>query len=285
MPSILFLSDLPASSPQDNTHALPQAFRLAGWQVAVDSHALRWHAGRVYAGQTPVDAVDLVWPLGLGDRDDFLDRMQLLAHSAARLINTPEAYLLLHGKLMWPDLMPTTHASCRPDDLSRVLAESDGDWILKPAAGSFGRDICRVSANNPAPLREVMGQRPGEWFVLQRYVPSIAAGEHRSLLAGGTIVGSYRRIPRDGLRANLAAGGQATAGTPADAELAVVATVQQRLLARGVGFAAIDTSGPYLVEVNVANPGGLGTLDQVYARSHGEALVASVTRWLDTAFP
>lgn len=280
MHTILFLSDRPEVTTRDNVHTLPRVFAQAGWQVHIETHALSWHHGKVYAGATCLSAVDLVWPLGLGDHGDFIDRMQLLAHSGARLINAPEAYLLMHGKLMWADLLPPTHASNRIDDLYGILAGSADEWILKPAAGSFGREVHRLQSNDVDLLRRTMLANAGEWFVLQQYVPAISAGEHRSLLIGDQIIGSYRRVPRDGLRANLATGGHALPGAPEGREVDVVEEVKRRLLARGAGFAAIDTSDSYLVEVNVANPGGLGTLSEVYARDFGAAVVSSVLRWL-----
>jgi len=280
MHKILFLSDRPKVTTRDNIHTLPRVFAQAGWQVRIETHALSWRHGMVYAGQTCLNAVDLVWPLGLGDHGDFIDRMQLLAHSGARLINSPEAYLLMHGKLMWADLLPQTHASNRIDDLTGILAVSAGEWILKPAAGSFGREVHRLRPNDVDLLRKTMLANAGEWFVLQQYVPAISAGEHRSLLIGDQIIGSYRRVPRDGLRANLATGGHALPGAPAGREVDVVEEVKRRLLVRGVGFAAIDTSDSYLVEVNVANPGGLGTLDEVYSRDFGAEVVSSIIRWL-----
>ena len=139
MHKVLFLSDRPEVTTRDNVHTLPRVFAQAGWQVCIETHALSWRQGKVCAGKTCLTDVDLVWPLGLGDHGDFIDRMQLLAHSGARLINSPEAYLLLHGKLMWADLLPQTHASNRIGDLAEILAGSTGEWILKPAAGSFGR--------------------------------------------------------------------------------------------------------------------------------------------------
>lgn len=283
MHKVLFLSDRPEVTTRDNVHALPRAFAQAGWQVGIETHALSWHHGKVYAGETCLNDVDLVWPLGLGDHGDFIDRMQLLAHSGARLINSPEAYLLLHGKLMWADLLPQTHASNRAEDLANILARAEGEWILKPAAGSFGREVHRLLPNDGDLLRRTMHVNSGEWFVLQQYVPAISAGEHRSLLIGDQIVGSYRRVPRDGLRANLATGGHAQSGTPEGQEVDLVEEVKRRLRARGVGFAAIDTSGSYLVEVNVANPGGLGTLNEVYAKDFGADVVTSVLAWLGTA--
>ncbi len=282
MHKVLFLSDRPEVTTRDNVHTLPRVFAQAGWQVSIETHALCWHHGKVYAGLTCLNDVDLVWPLGLGDHGDFIDRMQLLAHCGARLINSPEAYLVLHGKLMWADLLPPTHASNRIDDLADVLAGSACEWILKPAAGSFGREVHRLLPDDGDLLRRTMLANPGEWFILQQHVPAISAGEHRSLLIGTEIIGSYRRVPRDGLRANLATGGHALPGVPEGREVAVVTEVKRRLLARGVGFAAIDTSGSYLVEVNVANPGGLGTLNEVYARDFGAQVVTSILGWLAT---
>jgi|GEM_PF-295307 len=281
MYKVLFLSDPSETAPRDNIHTLPRAFAQAGWQIGIETHALSWHHGNVYAGKTCLQDADLVWPLGLGDRRDFIDRMQLLAHSGARLINPPQAYLLLHGKLMWADLLPPTHASNRFDDLVNILTQSTGEWILKPAAGSFGREVHRLFPDDGDLLRTTMQTNPGEWFALQQYVPAISAGEHRSLLIGDGIIGSYRRIPHDGLRANLATGGRAQSGAPGSEEVAIIEEVKRRLQTQGVGFAAIDTSGRYLVEVNVANPGGLGTLNEVYAQDFGEAVVANTARWLE----
>jgi len=285
MPSILFLTDPHKAGAlfdpvTDNTTTLPAAFRAAGWEVTLGSQNLNWISGDVRSGEHVLNRFDLVWPLGLGRRADFIDRMQLLAHSGARLINPPAVYLLLHGKLMWADLMAPTHAACDPEVLVPQLG-SQPHWILKPAAGSFGREVTRIGANDVALLRTVMNRSPGTWFLLQQDNEHIRRGEHRTLIAGKTRIGSYRREPGTVGVANLALGGVAVHGGPSEAELKVIAEVERRLNEAGAGFAAIDTSGGLLVEVNVANPGGLGTLTRLRGDAPGQRLVAAVQGWLN----
>ena len=46
--------------------------------------------------------------------------------------------------------------------------------------------------------------------------------------------------------------------------------VHAELSAAGVGFASIDTVAGYVMEVNVANPGGLATLAEVYGEAEAD---------------
>ena len=63
-------------------------------------------------------------------------------------------------------------------------------------------------------------------------------------------------------------------------ERALVETVKQDLAIAGIGFAAIDTVGGYLMEVNIANPGGLGTLQTLYGKKVGERFMQAVnSQW------
>lgn len=281
MPSILFLSDPAVMRSNDNHETLPAAFRNAGWLVHSALPELSWISGAVQSGPYDLQSFDLVWPLGLGRRSDFIDRMQLLAHSGIRLINPPLAYLLMHGKLMWSDLMPETCASADAEVLTAELHRHER-WILKPAAGSFGRDVIRLTSKDESLLRQHMQQLPGTWFMLQREIAEILQGEHRTLIVGGEVLGSYRREPGTRGINNLAAGGVARAAVPSGSELTLVDEVRDRLNSTGVGFAAIDTSGEHLIEVNIANPGGLGTLNHVWQRDFGSALVDAVQRWIST---
>jgi glutathione synthase/RimK-type ligase-like ATP-grasp enzyme len=51
-------------------------------------------------------------------------------------------------------------------------------------------------------------------------------------------------------------------------------------MAEHIGFAAIDLVDDVLMEVNVANPGGLGTLNKLYDEDFGPALVRAVTQFI-----
>ena len=58
-----------------------------------------------------------------------------------------------------------------------------------------------------------MSVRPGEYFMLQRFLPAIAQGETRTLVVAGRQIGSYLRVPTDDLHANLAQRGRAETTT------------------------------------------------------------------------
>ena len=78
--------------------------------------------------------------------------------------------------------------------------------------------------------------------------------------------------------AGCGTGGRVCYAVKANSNLAVL-----RLFADlGAGFAAIDLVGERLMEVNVANPGGLGTLASIGAGDFGPAVVAAITDWSAT---
>ena len=117
-----------------------------------------------------------------------------------------------------------------------------------------------------------------EYCLLQRYVPEIERGETRTLIAGGQIIGSYLRKPRDGI-ANITLGAQVQATVLNEQEEGLVTTIAEDLLAQGVGFAAVDIAYPYLMEVNVANPGGLKTLETLTGNDLSSTVAQAIVAW------
>jgi glutathione synthase/RimK-type ligase-like ATP-grasp enzyme len=279
MPSILFFANGAAAPHNDNHIRLPRAFRDAGWQVTVLPHdAVRLERSRVMAGDAPADRFDRVWVLGLGRAATFFDRMQILRRLAPRRLVTPvDALVYLHAKYAWSELMPETHAGNDAARLRAVL-ESGGDWVLKPTAGSFGREVLRVraDAHGIAALERMTGGGEAHYCLLQRYVPAIEHGEKRTLVAGGAIIGTYLRLPGRDFRTNLAASGQPVRTALTGEEAALVRTVHAAVRAEGVGFAAIDIAGPWLMEVNLANPGGLATLEALHGADPAPRVVEAI---------
>ena len=111
-----------------------------------------------------------------------------------------------------------------------------------------------------------MSQRPGEYFVLQRFLPQITQGETRTLIIGGQIIGSYLRVPTNALQANLAKEALTAKTELSVTQQSLVTNLAADMLGHHIGFAAIDLVGDTLMEVNIANPGGLGTLQRLYER-------------------
>jgi glutathione synthase len=266
----------------DNHVRLPAAFRAAGWQVdLLPQESVRLEPSGVHLGSVRPDRYRLIWLLGLGRFHTFFDRMQLLRLlPQERFVTSVDALIYRHAKYAWWRYMPETHASSDLAYLTAKLA-GGGDWVAKPAAGSYGRDVVRIrdDAAGRAVLERLTGDGPGDYCLLQRFVPGIADGEKRTLVAGGRIIGSYLRMPGDDLRANLAAGGTAHPTDLTGAEQALVETVAAELTAGGVGFAAVDTVFPHLMEVNLANPGGLATLASLYGDDPAAQAVDAICTW------
>jgi glutathione synthase len=191
-----------------------------------------------------------------------------------------DALIYRHAKYAWWRHMPETHASNDPGYLKAKLAQG-GDWVAKPAAGSYGRDVTRISndAAGAGVIDRLTGHGRGLYCLLQRFVPEIEQGEKRSLVAGGRIIGSYLRVPESGLHANLATGAKAEPTTLTLQERELVETLACHLTASGIGFAAVDTVFPHLMEVNLANPGGLATLESLYGEDPTAAVVKAICNW------
>ncbi|MGA0840011.1 MAG: ATP-grasp domain-containing protein [Pseudomonadales bacterium] len=278
MPRILFLASITALAHNDNHERLPAAFRAAGWAVTVRDHdQIYLRAGRVLAGpDLPVDDFDRVWVLGLGRAATFLDRMQLLQRAPPHLFITPiHALVYQHAKYAWSEYMPETYGGLDPETLAACA--DDGEWVVKPTAGSFGRGVVRVRGSTA--VRKALAEATASgtrYALLQRYVAAIASGETRTLVAGGAVIGSYLRLPGQDFRTNLSREGRAEPVTLSETQCALLSEVHGELMRAGIGYAAIDLAGHHLMEVNLANPGGLSTLARVYGRSFDAAVVQAL---------
>ena len=295
MPRIAFLGPGPsqiASQANDNHRRLPAAFAAAGWRVALlDRDSLAVAAGALTAaaadgetgagGRVALGEFDRYFVLGFGSAETFLDRMQMLASlPAARFVNTPQALLFQHGKislaLACPEVpQPTTHLGNDPVALAARVA-AGGDWIAKPPAGSFGRDVFRLRAgdtNIGAILAHLT--RNGRYALLQAY--EAGAEEVRALVAGGNVLGAYRKLPADH-RGNLQAGAGAVPATLSPGACAALALLAPRLDALGVGFAAVDVIGGKVLEINIANPGWLQTYERVAGENLALRVVAALAK-------
>lgn len=231
------------------------------------SAALEWSDLPFAHGK--ISGFDAVWVLSLGRREHFLDLIQLLKllEGQTRVLNTPEALLFMHSKLSLSAYRgklryPETHISCDAGLLWRI-AQAGGEWMIKPPAESFGRDVffLRPGDSNARPLLQSMTGHEGKnYCLLQRYVPEAAKGEKRVLLAGGEVIGQYQRQAAGDHRANLHQGAKPSLCALSDEEREGCREVAQYLFEKGAFFAGLDIAWPYLLEWNVISPGGLGTL-------------------------
>lgn len=277
--------------PNDNQQRLRRAFAQAGWRVAVFRHesiALidRRVVARNAAGAlTDLTGFDAYFVLGFGPQATFLDRMQMLRGlDQRRFVNTVDALTHQHGKaslhLDCPDVpQPVSHLS-NDAALLAALIDRGGHWIAKPPAGSFGREVFQLragGANVQAVLRHLT--RDGRYALLQQRIDTAGQGEKRVLIAAGQVVGAYGKRPADH-RANLDLGATAHATTLNPPEQATVGKLAARLDSLGVRFAAVDLAAAQVLEINLANPGGLATCEAVTGVDPAPRVVAALARWL-----
>lgn len=283
---VLVLQGDPSRARNDNGERLGAAFQTLGWSVTLADHEALWLAGeRLLVNTRPAADFALIWLLGFGPRESFLDRVQLWQRLPPEtFVNRPDQMLLQHGKLERLSsaaglAAPESYASASSDALLAPLA-AGGDWLLKPAAGSYGRGIRQVRsvAELHAAAAAIQQTDPG-YLLLQRRVAAGAEGELRTLFAGGRCLGSYRRLASDGLRANLAAGGRAEPGQPGPALASRLETLGRVLAEAGIGFAAVDTVDDRILDLNLANPGGLATLSQLNGMDAARAAVEALLAW------
>jgi hypothetical protein len=282
---LFFVTEMDAevsSRGNDNALRLPRAFANQGWSVQIRPHAsLHLQRGSLFAEELDLANQQLIWPIGFGPRAGFLDRAQLLSNLPQEKLITPISELVLqHGKASWLDHCSETFIHCDPAVLSSFV-KGPGQWVLKPLAGSYGRGVALLGDQPREQIEAAMAKDPGSYFMVQRYLAEVEAGEKRTLVAGGAVIGTYMRLPRNGLHANLSQQAALAQATLSQSEQNLVSTLQDQLIRRRIGFAAIDTVGDTLVEVNIANPGGFGTLDDLYQRDHAQALVGALTRFAE----
>ena len=291
MPRIAFFVVAPGAAGErpanDNSQRLPSAFAAANWHVVCfDRESLAVRSNRLTArtldGQVSTLAgFDLYFMLGFGAQATFLDRMQLLRSlDQRRFVNSVEALVYQHGKasliLAHPDLpQPVSHLGNDAGELAALVA-AGGEWIAKPSAASFGRDVFRLhrSDTNLRPILEHL-VRDGRYALLQERVASGECQEKRVLLAAGALIGAYAKRTIDH-RGNLDADAVPLRTALTGCEHGVVERLAGKLDSMGIRFATADLLAGRVLEVNVANPGWLKT----YEALAGEDLAPKATRAL-----
>ena len=100
----------------DNFERIPRAFNEIGWEVIVEPHhSLKLENHQLMAGTHSIEEFDLIWPIGFGEKDNFLDRLQLLSLCPEeKMVNSPRSWLTAHGKAKWLKFSPASFISSDP---------------------------------------------------------------------------------------------------------------------------------------------------------------------------
>ena len=217
------------------------------------------------------------WVFSLGIRASFLDKFQLLyaIGKEVRFVNSLDVIMHLKSKYFitsMPEMIkhPETHTSTQAGTLLDIVESSSKTWIAKPPAGSLGRDVFLLkpgSSNNRAILDHLCGPKQDQYTLIQQHISEISRGEKRVLIAGGEVVGQYKRIATSDHRTNLLQGASSEACELTQEESVYCNKMGTWLKDIGANYVGMDMVYPWIIEFNVINPGGLITIEDLTGKN------------------
>lgn len=168
---------------------------------------------------------------------------------------------------LFPQCCPPTLVDRSAARVREFLAEHR-DVVVKPLDGMGGASIFRLRIDDPnvSVILETLSAHGERFFMAQRFIPAISAGDKRILMVNGEPVPwALARIPAQGeLRGNLAAGASAEGVALGERERWICEQVGPTLVERGLWFVGLDVIGDYLTEINVTSPTCIRELDGMY---------------------
>jgi glutathione synthase len=162
---------------------------------------------------------------------------------------------------------PRTLISRNKDEIKTFIEEQGGRGVLKPIAGSGGRNVFLVQPEDKPNINQMIEAVCSEGYVIaQEYLPDAVHGDVRLFLLNGEPFcckgryAAFRRQRRQGdldMRSNMTAGAIAVPVQINDAMLALAEAVRVKLVEDGMFLVGLDIVNDKLMEINVFSPGGL----------------------------
>ena len=206
------------------------------------------------------------------------------------VLNDPEGLLRNLNKLNLehypPEVRPDSLISRDSDEIRRFIDDQEGPSVIKPLAGSGGRNVFLVRAEDRLNVKQMIGAVLSEGYVLaQEAVPEAAEGDIRLFLMNGKILEldgrpalMRRRPSRGDLRSNLRQGGVGEVCELSEGIRRLVQLVNPRIVADGLFLVGLDIVGTKLLEINVFSPGGLGVVKRLTGVDYAPVVIADIER-------
>jgi glutathione synthase len=239
--------------------------------------------------ERPADSFSHVWVRTNPGRathtsDAWLQLLFQVADAGVVVRNAPSGLLRASSKLHLSSLpagtVPPTWSSDDPARRGRYLDELGGPAVVKPALGTRGSGVVRLSPDHPdreALLEAATASGPA---LLQGYLTAAPEGDVRIHVVDGALLEldgracAVRRIPGPGeWRSNVFLGGSPARAELGEAHRALVARVGPLLRDQGLWHVGLDVVGNHVVECNVYSPGGLGDAERFAERPFTAELV------------
>ena len=229
----------------------------------------------------------------LGAHDTALLLARLARHRGVLVVNDPEGLMRARSKLylaeLAPRFRPETMVSRNPEQLSRFVRSRAQPTVVKPLAGSRGRDVFIVdgSSRNLRGMADVVTRQ--DYGVAQSFVPGAEQGDTRVVVLEGNILehggfpAAIRRVPAsDDFRSNLHAGGRAEPAVISDGQRAAITSLAPLMRRDGLFLVGVDFIGETIIEINVFATGGLRDAERFSGVDFCEVILAALQHRVET---
>jgi glutathione synthase len=184
------------------------------------------------------------------------------------------------------EIRPRTLITRDRAEIKHFIAEQDGWGVLKPLAGSGGRNVFLVNPQSGANLNQMIDAVATEGYIIvQEYLPEAQSGDTRMFLMNGKPLqcrGHYAAFHRvrhsndTDFRSNMTAGASAAKAFVSDDMLRIAELVRPKLIEDGMFLVGLDIIGNKLMEINVFSPGGLDSLEQLEAVPFSQEVIKAI---------
>ncbi|SFK27435.1 RimK family alpha-L-glutamate ligase [Bradyrhizobium sp. Gha] len=248
------------------------------------------------------DECQTIWVMGLPHDRVALDVWQMLwlASQQTAFVNSIEGLMFLNTKHALGYVLPKENRvfSYISNDFALLWDcyrhIQNQSWVAKPPNSACGQNVFFLPPNGPN-VRTILqcltgntvaqsalyhgggGGFKAEYAILQKYIPEVAQGEKRIIVACGKAVAWHgRQMNSDDHRSNVAQGGKAISVDMHSSEIELAELVGQKLMAHGINFIGIDMAYPYILELNLAYPGGLSDANALSGVDHSDHIAQLV---------
>lgn len=202
---------------------------------------------------------------------------RLAVREGVIVLNDPDGLSLAINKMYlqtFPqDVRPRALVTRDREEIKSFIEEQGGWGILKPLAGSGGRNVFLLRPDEGPNLNQMIDAVACEGYIIvEEYLPGAQQGDTRMFLMNGKPLqhkghyAAFQRVRRTGdsdMRSNMSVGAVAQKAVVTEEMLHLAERVRPRLEQDGMFLVGLDIVGNKLLEINVFSPGGLAGLERL----------------------
>jgi len=130
--------------------------------------------------KTSLETMNYVWVMSFGKKQAFLDQIQILwvLDKKTKLLNSVESLMFLNNKHWLGQYLdikhPETFITSDSEFILGLYEENKDDtWILKPTAGSLGKDVFKITQNDcnaKSLIQSMTNNKIGQYSIFQKFM-------------------------------------------------------------------------------------------------------------------